>query len=87
MTRRASRDIVAPIVLLQHKVGEGIVDTLRGQAVRLGPNWRLNISSRAAKPQTTCWCERRIVDSTWQRIYDGAGESCGRPDCKPKETT
>ena len=86
MVRRVSTEVVSPIVGLQHKGDHGITDTLRDQANRHSTNWRQNTVDRHLKPDTLCHCERKVVASTWQRIFDGAGESCGRPDCQPKGT-
>lgn len=87
MQRRIDSGLIGAEVRRHRNHDHGYIDTLRPQAERHGTNWCFNTTDRTPKPQTVCWCERDIVDSTWQRIYDGVGETCGRPDCKPKETT
>ncbi len=66
----------------------GITNTLPAQAERgkgdepallTNPNGK---NRHGPKPQITCWCEKRILPTTWARIKAGEGETCGHISCK-----
>lgn len=37
------------------------------------------------KCQATCWCERTVVNLTWDEVYRGETRSCGRKGCAPPD--
>ena len=86
MTRHGNKNALAGWLQLHARVGKGISNTLTGVASPRGEA-RYNPGGSEPRCETTCHCERRVVPTTWDRIYNGVGETCGHPACHPPADT